>query len=139
MKTKQLYVTLFEKKEKNSIALINNISNDSEHHFWGACRDFAREILIKSNNWRWLSYRVDDFAILAQKNMQKKLQKWLFKAMLKCSKMPIDNLKSTILWLMDRFVAELKNLFDFRSKNFLDISKIDSMILYYSIDGGNYA
>ena len=138
MQTKQLYACLFAKKEKNSISLINNISNNSSHHFWGACRDFAREILTKSNSWRWLGNRIDDFATLAQENMQKKLQNWLFKAILKSSKMPISDLKSTILWLLDRFVSELKNLFDFRSKNFIDIIRIDNIILCYAIDGKNY-
>jgi hypothetical protein len=129
MKTKQLYIKLLAQKEKNSIEFINKISLNSNHHFWGAARDFSKEILSANLSWKWLSYRIDDFASIAQRIMQEKLQPWLFKAQLECGKMKINNIYNTISWLLDRFVSELKNLFDPRTKNYINIIKIDQTLL----------
>jgi len=129
MTTKQLYIKLLGNKEKNTMELINKISLNSNHHFWGAARDFAEEILSKTLSWKWLSCRIDDFTSIVQKIMQKKLQLWLFKAQLDCGKMNISNIYNTISWLFDRFVAELKNLFDIRSKNYINIIIIDQTLL----------
>jgi len=136
MKIKQLYIILFAEKNDDSANFITQISQDGDHLFWGACRDFASEILLIDKNWKWLGYRFDDFALEIQKNMQKKLQVWLFKAQLNSNKMKIDTIENTIYWLLDRYVAEAKNLFDKRAKNHIDIAEIDYLIKLSYIQRG---
>lgn len=110
---KQLYKDLLVKKYNgNTVLFIANIK-DIDSIFWGCCRDFSKEILRTNNTWRWLSFRVDDFAKIVEEDMIYKLNKWLNKGSL--SKQ-LGNLEGTINWLFDRYVNSLKNLFDGRYK-----------------------
>jgi len=128
MNAKTLYPALFEKKYQDPIDFVNEVANNEKHPFWGsggAAREFAREILTKDAKWKWLGERLDDFAIITETNMRKKLKKWIFRAMLGRGSLAknLCNTKGASKWLMDRYVAELKNLFDPRYKDNLDAKK----------------
>lgn len=127
VKLLNLYVELFGKKVETSDQFIDQII-DPNHPFYGAARDVAREILSKTENWSWLAARLDDFGSEVEKDVAKKIQKWKFRSLLGCNKMPLCNPKSTIKWLFERMINEYKNLFDPNRKNFLDIGKSDKMI-----------
>ena len=127
VKSLPLYVKLFSKKVQTSDQFIDQIT-DPQHPFYGAARDVAREILNKTENWRWLSERIDDFAGEVEKGVAKKVQKWKMRAILSTGKMPLCNPQSTIKWLFERMINEYKNLFDQNRINFIDIKKIDNLI-----------
>ena len=137
IKTKPLYISLLSKKYPDPVELIQEISLDPEHIFWLSARDFAKEILpFGKGNWTWLSNRIDDFAFEAEKSMKKKMQKWLFRALLGSGSLAksICNSENTVSWLLDRYVAELKNLFDPRSKNFLYLNKAETELKRQAIE-----
>jgi hypothetical protein len=134
---KELYPILFEKKWKDSILFLQDVAVKEEHPFWGsggAGREFAREILRTDSSWEWLSHRVDDFAVLVERKMRMKLNKWIFRAMLDCGGLAtkLCNTEQATTWLMDRYVAELKNLFDTRYKDFIEI---ESVFIKNYVDG----
>jgi len=126
-KSLQIYVSLFAKKVKSSDEFIDQITN-LEHPFFGAARDVAREILSKTENWKWLADRIDDFAAEVEKDVAKKVQKWKMRAILSTGKMPLCDPQSTIKWLFERMVNEYKNLFNQNRKNFLDIKRADKLV-----------
>lgn len=135
--TKELYPILFEKKWKNPIMFLQDVAAKEEHPFWGsggAGREFAREILRIDSSWEWLSSRVDDFASLIEQKMRLKLNKWIFRAMLDVGGLSskLCNTEEATKWLLDRYVAELKNLFDPRYKNFIEI---ESVFIQSYVDG----
>ncbi len=122
---KELYPALFSKKWKEPIAFLQEVAAREEHPFWGsggAGREFAREILRTDSSWEWLSHRIDDFASLIERKMRMKLNKWIFRAMLECGGLAskLCSTEQATTWLMDRYVAELKNLFDARYKDFIE-------------------
>ena len=124
---KKIYVELISLHYSKVDDFLNELFADKNHFFWGACRDIAREILINGpNSWQWLGYRIDDFGVFVESNMQKKLPKWLFKAQLGVGGLAkkIDSIEGTISWLFDRYINEMKNLFDERYKNYIDISTV---------------
>lgn len=126
---KELYPILFAKKWKDPIIFLQDIVKTDEHPFWGsggAGREFAREILRTDSSWEWLANRVDDFACLIEQKMRMKLNKWIFKALLDCGGLAskLCNTEQATIWLMDRYVAELKNLFDPRYKDYIEIDKV---------------
>jgi hypothetical protein len=125
MQIRELYVPLFVLKVDTPEEFANQLS-DPEHPFYGASREYAREILSRDASWNWLANRIDDFGNEVEKNVAKKVQKWLFRAVLGNGKMPICNTESTVKWLFNRMISEYKNLFDKRSRNFLDIAKSDN-------------
>ncbi|WP_294967045.1 hypothetical protein [Sulfurimonas sp.] len=125
MQTRELYVSLFAKKVETPEEFINQIT-DANHLFYAAAREYVAEILSRDTSWQWLSYRVDDFGNEVEKIVAKKVQKWLFRAILQVGKMPICNVESTIKWLFNRMISEYKNLFDERSRNYLNIAKSDN-------------
>jgi len=134
---KELYPALFSKKWKEPIAFLQEVASLEEHPFWGsggAGREFAREILRTDSSWEWLSSRVDDFACLIERKMRLKLNKWIFRAMLGCGGLAskLCSTEQAAIWLMDRYVGELKNLFDPRYKDFIEI---DTVFLENYIDG----
>ncbi|MFA5454782.1 MAG: hypothetical protein WC272_05635 [Sulfurimonas sp.] len=121
---KQFYKDLLVKKHNGDMDSFIVDIKDINSFFWGCCRDFSTEILSKSNTWRWLSFRVDDFSKIVEEDMISKLEKWLKKGSL--SKQA-DSLENTITWLFDRHVNSLKNLFDSKYK----LSFIPSFLLNY--------
>lgn len=134
---KELYPILFEKKWKDPILFLQDVAAKEEHPFWGsggAGREFAREILRTDSSWEWLSHRVDDFAVLVEQKMRMKLNKWIFRAMLDCGGLAtkLCNTEQATTWLMDRYIAELKNLFDTRYKDFIEI---ESVFIERYVDG----
>ena len=134
---KELYPALFSKKWQDPIAFLQDVAGREEHPFWGsggAGREFAREILRTDSSWEWLSSRVDDFACLIERKMRLKLNKWIFRAMLDCGGLAskLCSTEQAAIWLMDRYVGELKNLFDPRYKDFIEI---DTVFLENYIDG----
>ena len=132
--SKRLYCELFENKETDSVHFLYAVLSNLEHHFWGACRDVAREVLSCQNNYKWLSFRVDDFAMFVEGNICKKLPKWIFRANLGIGGLAkhINEVSATVSWLMDRYINEMKNLFDERYKNYIDVSTIK--IVDYEVD-----
>ncbi len=122
-----LYIKLFAKTVKNSDQFIDQIT-DPNHQFYGAARDIAREILSKTENWKWLADRIDDFALDVENDVAKKVQKWKMRAILSNGRMPLYDPKSTIKWLFERMINEYKNLFDPNRANFLDLRKADKLV-----------
>jgi len=116
--TRQLYTNLLINKYDDTSIFLIEIRNEN-HIFWQICRDFSKEILCHSNAWNWLSFRVDDFASIIERDMIDKPEKWLKKGSL--SKRS-NSLEKTIHWLFDRHVNSLKNLFDSRYKNSLEFT-----------------
>lgn len=121
-KIKTVYVECFSKKYPDPLEFVNGIASDSEHEFWGsggAGREFAREILSKSDSWYWLSLHVDDYALFIEEEMRKKLSRWIWNSYFEESSLAnhMTDTASTARWLLDRYVNELKNLFDKRYKN----------------------
>ena len=123
VKSLDLYTQLFAQKVETSDQFVDQLI-DPNHAFYAAARDVAREILSKIQNWSWLAARLDDFAIEVEKDVTKKIQKWKFRSILGCSKMPLCDAQSAIKWLFERMINEYKNLFDPSRKNFLDIKKV---------------
>lgn len=126
---KELYPKLFAKKWKEPVAFLKDVALKEEHPFWGsggAGREFAREILRTDSRWKWLGNRVDDFACLIEEKMRMKLNKWIFKALLDVGGLSnkLCSTEQATEWLMDRYVSELKNLFDNRYKNYIKIDEI---------------
>ena len=127
--SKNLYANLFAKKWQDPILFVQDVANKAEHPFWGsggAGREFAREILKNDAKWAWLGNRVDDFACLIEQKMRLKLNKWIFRALLDCGGLAkkLCSTEEASKWLMDRYVAELKNLFDKKYKNSIDIHHV---------------
>jgi len=127
MQTRELYVSLFLKKYQSSDQFIDKLINPN-HIFYGASREFAAEILKKEDEWKWLGNRIDDIGYDVEKMVSKKIQRWKFRAVLGTGKMPMCDLQTTATWLMNRMVNEYKNLFDKKTKNYLDIKKSDDLI-----------
>ncbi|MDD2838505.1 hypothetical protein [Sulfuricurvum sp.] len=114
---KAVYVECFAKKYSNPYEFVNAIACNPNHAFWGsggAGREFAREILSKSHSWYWLSCHVDDYALFIEDEMRKKLSLWIWNTYFEKSTLAyhLDSTESAARWLMDRYVNELKNLFD---------------------------
>lgn len=118
--TKQFYNCLLQNLYTDTNSFLLSISN-LEHVFWGCCRDFTKDILMKSNHWQWLGYRVDDFALICEKDIVSKLDKWSKTSTI--SKYS-DDIELTINWLFDRHTNTLKNLFDVKYKNNIQNSYI---------------
>ncbi|MDX1808925.1 MAG: hypothetical protein R3331_05260 [Sulfurospirillaceae bacterium] len=129
MKAKELYSSLFAAKWTDPITFLQDVAMREEHQFWGAGgagREFAREILKIDKSWEWLAFRIDDFACLIEAKMRAKIKKWIFRAMLDCGGLAkkLCDTEQAAKWLLDRYVAELKNLFDPRYKNYIDINLV---------------
>ena len=135
VKSLPLYVQLFTRKVKSSDEFIDQITNP-EHPFYGAARDVAREILCKTENWKWLANRIDDFGNEAERAVAKKVQRWKFRSLLGCNKMPLCDPQSTIKWLFERMVNEYKNLFDPNRANYLDLQKMDKLVRLEALQTG---
>lgn len=119
---KQVYSMLYAKKYPDPYDFINSVALNLEHEFWGtggAGREFAREILARSPSWYWLSRNIDDYAIFMEDDMRKKLLQWIWNSYFDKSYLAdhMTGTGSAVCWLMDRYVNELKNLFDERYKN----------------------
>jgi hypothetical protein len=129
--SKQLYRDLLVKKHNGDIGLFILDIKDINSIFWGCCRDFSKEILRTSDTWRWLSFRIDDFAKIIEVEMINKLDKWVKKGSLSKK---TNSLENTITWLFDRHVNSLKNLFDKNYKLSLSTSFLsnydDQEIIY---------
>jgi hypothetical protein len=132
--SKSLYPILFSKKWLDPYEFIECVAKDANHHFWGsggAGREFAKEILSKDDNWNWLAYRIDDFANLVEEEMRKKLSKWIWRSKFDIGGLSkhLTDTETATKWLMDRYTAELKNLFDERYKNHVRLK--DCLIVNY--------
>ena len=110
---KQFYKDLLVKKHNGDMDSFIADIKDIDSIFWGCCRDFSKEMLSTSVTWRWLSFRVDDFAKIVEENIIIKLEKWLKKGSLSKKN---NCLESTINWLFDRHLNSLKNLFNSKYK-----------------------
>ena len=111
--TKQFYIDLLINKYNDTSLFLMEI-RDENHIFWEISREFSIEILYHSHSWNWLSYRVDDFAKIIEIDMIDKVDKWSKKGSLSKN---LNSLEKTIVWLLDRHVNSLKNLFDQRYAN----------------------
>lgn len=122
--TKQLYKNLFTKKYKSDVYNFLDDIKTIDNIFWGACRDFSKDILELKKNWCWLSFRVDDFACNVEDYMISKIHKWQIKGSL--SKQ-LYSFEKTIYWLFDRYVNTLKNKFDSRYKDSIPMSYLQNL------------
>ncbi|MBS4067745.1 MAG: hypothetical protein A2345_02670 [Sulfurimonas sp. RIFOXYB12_FULL_35_9] len=132
--SKQLYRDLLVKKHNGDIGLFILDIKDINSIFWGCCRDFSKEILRTSGAWRWLSFRVDDFAKIIEEEMINKLDKWVKKGSLAKKN---NSLEHTITWLFDRHTNSLKNLFNRSYKLSLSpsfLSNLDDQEIIYTTD-----
>lgn len=123
-KIKEVYSVLFAKKYPDPYEFVNGIACNLDHAFWGsggAGREFAREILSKSNSWYWLSLDIDDYALFMEDAMRKKLSQWIWNSYFEESSLAnhMTDTGAAAQWLLDRYVNELKNLFDERYKNYI--------------------
>jgi len=136
MKSKLLYPILFSKKYTCTHILINEAVRDEYHHMWGACRDFAHEILKMDMRWRWLAERIDDFASQSTRYMMKRLPVWLLKSDSASGSLyrAIDSIKKTVVWVMNRWVSTLKNLFDPRYSFYTPTSFLVSFDESYTME-----
>lgn len=121
-KIKTVYAECFAKKYSDPFEFVNSVASNLDHEFWVAGRDFASEILSKSNKWHYLSEHVDDYAGFMENEMRKKLSKWIWNIHFEKSTLAyrMNNTESAARWLLDRYVNELKNLFDPRYKNHIE-------------------
>ncbi len=132
--TKQLYVKLFSKKYDNPEDFFNAISSDQEHHFWGAAREVAKEILSRkageSDSWSLVCEHLDIFANCAQDHMQPRLQLWLFRAQLGVNALSthLCNVEASCSWLFDRFLSEVKNATDPNRKNYISRGYLHTLL-----------
>ncbi len=133
----KIYTELYTKKYRQTEVLLQEVINDKNHHFWDACRDIAEEKL-QFTRWKWLSRRIDDFAMEATRYISEKLYEWLRKARYGKGSLAkqIHSLRNTIEWLFERWVSVLKNLFDPRYKLYIPQSYI---LKYEDALGGYYA
>lgn len=132
MYAKKLYPLLFSQKWPDSLEFLNSILN-AEHPIWGAGganREFAREILSRDRSWSWLSYRIDDFSEVVEQNMRQKIPKWKFRAQLGQGSLAhvIDDTQNVSIWLMNRYISELKNLFDSRYRLSINLKNVDYLV-----------
>ncbi|WOE70506.1 hypothetical protein RZR97_02780 [Hydrogenimonas thermophila] len=125
MKAKKLYPDLWVKKWNEPLAFLEAFATGN-YLILGGCRDFAKEILSRDPSWKWLGERVDDFGSLVEEKMRKKVQKWIWRSYFGVGALSnrLCSTEMTAKWLMDRYVNELKNLFDKRYKDALDIQKV---------------
>lgn len=138
MNAKDLYSELISKKWDNPHNFLQDVKSNTENIMWGpggAGREFAYEILSKDMHWCWISYRIDDFAPLVEEDMRNKLSTWIWRANFGIGALSkrMYCTKAVSKWLMDRYVAMLKNLFDKRYKNSLSpsfIVEFDENYLY---------
>ncbi len=128
MYVKELYPQLFTKMWPDPDLFLSSVLQE-DNPMWGpggAGREFSKEILMKDNRWEWLGARVDDFACIIEVNMRKKLHKWIWRAQLGEGALAkrLCNTETVVKWLMDRYVAELKNLFDSRYRIYIELSEV---------------
>jgi len=125
MNSKKLYIKLISNQYNDVDTFMKDIQN-REHYLWGVCRDCAQEILIHDNSWKWLAHRVDDFSPNATQYLLSKLPEWHWKAGFGSNALSLrlHSVKETIQWVIDRWIAMLKNLFNPRYKFHLKPSYI---------------
>jgi hypothetical protein len=129
MHTKQLLIDSIIKKYSNVEELIKDIVENEVHILWIFAKDYAEEILKKDANWKWLSYRVFDFSSIVIDKMQKDLNTFIyFSFIFKNNKLAkykeANDIKKAVKWLLNRFVNDMKNLFDKRSSNSINFSTL---------------
>ena len=117
--TKQFYTNLLVNKYNDNVSSFLIEIRDINHMFWGICREFTKDILMSNVSWHWLGYRIDDFAKIIEIDMINKMEKWSEKSSLSKHS---NSLEKTIIWLLDRHVNALKNLFDTRYTNSIDFT-----------------
>jgi len=125
MKSKKMYPSLWANRWHEPYGFLEAFATGDDL-ILGGCRDFAREILAKDARWAWLGERVDDFGSLIEEKMRKKVQKWIWRSYFEVGALAkrLCDTETTAKWLLDRYVAELKNLFDRRYKDHLDLKKV---------------
>lgn len=125
-----IFTNLISIKYPNVNEFISQLYNE-ESPVWGAggaCREYARDLLSKDYRWYWLAYRIDDFAFLVEHQMRKKLTKWEWNSYFGKGAFSrnLSDTATLVAWLQNRFISEMKNLFDCRYKNSVDPSHIIS-------------
>ena len=126
----KIYCKLSAKEYRSTDEIIKDIrKNDS---FFILAKDYAEKLLKRTANWSWLTNGVlDDLHPEAVRMMQKKVVKWDWDAKYEKGSMSksISSTYKLCKWLFVRYVSELKNLFDERSKNYIDIKKVQRTLI----------
>ena len=126
MNTLELTTNLLTKKYNDVNVLLKDLARNEEHALFVFAKDFAKEILNKDEKYYWLTDKVDDLNSLIVKQMQNFLKKHYIEVLfpIKINKLTIylqkNNVTAATKWLMQRYVNNLKNLFDKRSSKGLD-------------------
>lgn len=120
------YLKIFEKKYDYPIHLLRSAINDEYHLIWYMCKDYANRVLTRDPSWKWLATRIDDFSLLATQYMCRRLPIWVWKASFELGSLNkvLNSISETIIWIMNRWVSTLKNLFDSRYSFFVSHSFI---------------
>ncbi len=140
MNTQKIITDSLAKKYDNVEQLVKDVVDDELHALWIFAADYSVEILRKDENWKWLSYRVFDFSNIVIDKMRKDLNVLIhFSLIFKENKLieyiEKNDVKNAVKWLLSRFVNELKNLFDKRSKKSLNIDNVN-LFYFNSFENG---
>jgi len=126
MNTLELTTNLLSKKYNNVNVLLQDLASDEEHALFIFSKDFAKEILQRDLKYAWLVDKVDDLNTFVVTNIQNFIKKYYLEVLFptKINKLTIylqkNNVAATVKWLMERYVNNLKNLFDKRSSKVID-------------------
>jgi len=140
MNTQKILTDSLTKKYNDVEQLIKDVVNDELHALWIFAADYATEILSRDESWKWLSYRIFDFSNIVIDKMRKDLNVFIYFSFIfknnNLTKYKENNdITNAVKWLLNRFVNELKNLFDKRSKKSLNIDNIN-LFYFNSFENG---
>jgi len=115
-----MYIGLYNNKYGTIEELLEEITGNEEHQFWGACRDIAKQKL-HNTCWRDASEKIDDRAFEVTQYMCNQIIVWIEKAKSGTGSLSrhLDDLATTIKWLFVRWISTFKNSFDKRYKFYI--------------------
>ena len=126
MNVLELITNLLTRKYSNVENLLKDLVKNEEHALFVFGKDFAKEILSKDARYTWLVDKIDDLNNLVVKQMQNFIKKYYLEVLfpIKLNKLTIylqkNDVAAAVKWLMERYVNNLKNLFDKRSSKVID-------------------
>ncbi|MBN2896966.1 MAG: hypothetical protein JXK05_13860 [Campylobacterales bacterium] len=124
----EIYAMLISNQNINPYEFLDQIIHNEKHIFWGVARDVAAEKLMLCSQWRWLGLRIDDVGFLVEEEMWLRFPYWIRRAELGKGSLTrhMQNTHSLVLWIFERYISTLKNLFDPRYRFYLSLPKLTS-------------